>query len=452
MSSHPDSARAHALHSATEPRRLAPLRAALVALLSVVTFVGAGAGATWLDLSARVRANVLGGDSLTASQSGVGYKVLPPADSFKGRALNILVSGIDSRYDQGALAYGDTDEHVVIHSDTTMLLHMSADRSHVEVVSIPRDLITEVPECIASDGTKTESFEGMFNSAFAYAAVTTDITAGVLCTKATVEHLTGLDIDGYVVVDFKGFQAMVNALGGVWYDVEEDIDDEDADLHLSAGCQKLDGVTALGFARVRKSVGDGSDTGRIGRQQKLVSAMMREVLSKNFVTELPEVLSFVRATLASLYTSPNLSSLETDAGLLLSIASIDHSRITFTTMPTYPAPWDSNRVLEDEVMADQLWAALADDRPIPSGFTVTNGNGNTGVLTEVTQDSGQSATTLVEQPASDSAEGTGPTGEAATEGAHANPGTAPEELPAASLTEAAPTPAPAPPTTCPPRS
>lgn len=390
-------------HSATETRGADFLRTLFVTLVAASVFVTSAAGATWLDFAAMVRSNVLDGDALTASQSGaVNYKLLPPADSFAGRSLNILISGIDSRYDQGAVAYGDTDEHVVIHSDTTMLMHIAADRSHIEIVSIPRDLITDIPECLTAEGDVTEKYTGMFNSAFATAAVTTDITAGVLCTKATVEELTGLSIDGYVVVDFKGFQSMVDALGGVWYNVEQDIEDEPANLYLSAGCQRLNGVNALGYARARKSIGDGSDTGRMGRQQKLVSALFREVLSKNLVTDLPALLTFVKATLSSLYTSPNLSDLNTDVGLLISLSSIDRSRITFTTMPSYPAPWDANRVVENEEEADALWEALASDTLVPEGLNVTDGNGTSGVVKTTVTDSGQSTNTLAALPSGSS--------------------------------------------------
>ena len=236
-----------------------------------------------------------------------------PADSFEGRAVNILISGIDSRQNQGDDANGDPDELSSIHSDTTMFMHISADRSRIQVVSIPRDLITDIPSCRRSDGTTSSAYTGMFNSAFSTGSNDTDIAGGSACTEATVEQLTGTKVDGFVVVDFHGFRGLIDALGGVWFDIPEDIDDSKSDLHVQAGCQKLDGKTALAYARTRYAVGDGSDLGRISNQQKLVAAIMRELMAKNFVSDLPSLLSFTKQGLSALQPSQNLSNINTSS-------------------------------------------------------------------------------------------------------------------------------------------
>ena len=93
-------------------------------------------------------------------------------------------------------------------------------------------------------------------------------------TLKTVEKMTGIRIDDFVVVDFNGLSKVVDSLGGVNVHVDEAIDDSDyTGLTLDEGCQKLDGQTALQYARVRHGVGDGSDISRISRQQKLMNTI-----------------------------------------------------------------------------------------------------------------------------------------------------------------------------------
>ena len=139
---------------------------------------------------------------------------------------------------------------VVARSDTAMIMHISADRSRVDVISIPRDTIVDIPSCTFSDGSTVEESEGQFNTAFANGAGTGSdkkaVTAGVACTIKTVEALTDVYIDESIVVDFSGLSTMVDALGGVTLYVDEDIDDSEyTGLVLERGCHHLDGATAL---------------------------------------------------------------------------------------------------------------------------------------------------------------------------------------------------------------
>jgi len=373
MSEHNGGGIAPVLHAATNPYRFGAGRGVLAVLLSVLLFAGSTGWFVYRDLAGSVASNTL---DITGLGAQSGDEEEAPADSFAGRALNILVVGIDSREDQGSDAYGSTTDVEGIRGDTTMLVHISADRSRVQVVSIPRDLITDIPACTRTDGSVSEATTGQFNSAITIGAnYGYDVASGIACTKATTQLLTGLTVDAFAVVDFKGFSNMVNALGGVWFNLDEAVSDSYAQLNLPAGCQKLDGTQALAYARARHDLGDGSDISRIGRQQQLVAAIFREALSKNFVTDLPALVSFVKQALESVQPSPNLSDFDTDAGLLLSLANIDKADIQFVTMPWEPASWDANRVVASEPAATDLWAALAADTTLPVGTTYTDGTG-----------------------------------------------------------------------------
>ena len=378
MSTHGTSRRLRPIeHSATNPHRFGALRTTLAALLAILLFLGSLVFFVYDSLASQVRSSAL---DISGLQSQSGDTGITAIDEFEGQAVNILVSGVDSRYNQDDSGYGSSEELTTIQSDTTMLAHISADRSSVTVVSIPRDLVTDIPSCTLSTGETTYPYEGMFNSAFATGAVTNDLAGGVACTKETVEDLTGLTIDAFVVVDFTGFKGMIDALGGVWFDVPEDMHDTASGLNVQAGCQRFDAETALAFARARKEVGDGSDISRIGRQQQLVSAMLREVLSKNFITDFPSLISFLQATIASLTVSSNLADINADAGLLMSLLNIDKANIRFVTMPWGLASWDINRVVATEPDATNLWASLLADADLPVGLTYTDGSGTEQVV------------------------------------------------------------------------
>jgi len=251
-----------------------------------------------------------------------------------------------------------------MRSDTTMVLHISADRSRVELVSIPRDSLVDIPSCTMTNGKTTRATHGMFNSAFATGWDNGgDMTSAAACTINTVQLNTGLTIDHFVVVDFAGFQQMVDSIGGVPMCIPHDMSSEQAQLELAAGFQTLDGPTALAYARARKGpgVGDGSDTNRIGNQQKLIAAMVREVLSRDVLTNPQKLIAFLSAATGSLTTDSGMS-IGNMTGLAYNLRNISSGNITFMTIPFAAAKSDPNRV-EWTSAADAVWANMVADTP-----------------------------------------------------------------------------------------
>ncbi len=368
VSSH-DKAKAQARHSAKDMTRRAA-RKLVLAGFAVVLFIVSGVGFAWYDLQSQV--NRLDIDDFLGKD-----RARQVVDSYEGRPVNILILGTDSRAGANNVDGSEGSEEVAVaRSDTTMILHLPADRSRIEIVSIPRDLLVEIPSCKTADGGTTEAMSYTpFNTAFANGAgASADddaVAAGVACTIATVEDLTGLYIDEYLVVDFNGLITTVDALGGVTLYVDEDINDtEFTGLVLSQGCRHLDGTTALQYARVRHGVGDGSDRQRMPRQQNLVSAMLRTAKSKNYLTDADALYSFARAALGSLTTSPGISSLSTLAGLAMSVGNVGSDQTVLMTMPNEEAPWDLNRALPTDE-SDAVWAAIKADTPISEALEQT---------------------------------------------------------------------------------
>ncbi|KQY25559.1 transcriptional regulator [Cellulomonas sp. Root485] len=284
-----------------------------------------------------------------------------PDDPNAGQAVNLLILGSDQRDGVNASIGG---EAAGMRSDTTMVLHISADRSRVELVSIPRDSLVDIPSCTMTNGKTTRATHGMFNSAFATGWDNGgDMTSAAACTINTVQQNTGLTINHFVVVDFAGFQQMVDSIGGVPMCIPTDMKSDLAGLDLTAGFQTLDGPTALAYARARKGqgVGDGSDTNRIGNQQKLIAAMVREVLSRDVLTNPQKLLSFLSAATGSL-TADSEMTLGNMTGLAYNLRNISSGNITFMTIPFAPAKSDPNRV-EWTSEADAVWSNMVNDLP-----------------------------------------------------------------------------------------
>jgi LCP family protein required for cell wall assembly len=281
-------------------------------------------------------------------------------------ALNILIMGTDDRSgENGDLA---DRESTGARSDSTMILHIAADRSWATVVSIPRDTIVRIPSCPTSAGKYTKAYAATrFNAAFAYGVMAGgDVASGALCTLTTVEKITNVRMDGFIVLDFAGFKNMVDALGGVELEVQRRIHSPLAGgLKLDAGLQTLDGWQALQYARARTGVGlaSGSDLDRIKRQQQLVSSIASQVLTSNLLTSSPQLLRFIDATTSSMTTSSNYATATGLLTLAKALSAVDPAEIQFVTAPVASNPEDPNTVVLTS-RAKLLWDNLRyDQRP-----------------------------------------------------------------------------------------
>ncbi|KAB1145997.1 LytR family transcriptional regulator [Streptomyces luteolifulvus] len=265
-------------------------------------------------------------------------------------ALNILVLGSDSRSGKENQELGGGSS-TGARSDTAMVVHIDAGRASATVVSIPRDTLVTRPSCpLPSGGTSAVAYDAMFNSAYSL--------GGPVCAVKTVESITDVRMDHYIEIDFSGFAQLVNALGGVTVTTDEDIDDDDSHLTLAAGTHTLNGTQALALARTRHGIGDGSDLGRIGLQQKLVKALLEQIASTNLLADPAELYAVADAVTGSLTTDTGLDSLNELMRLGQSLKGLSADEVTTVTMPVVTAASDSNRVVADEPEAGELWDSL----------------------------------------------------------------------------------------------
>jgi LCP family protein required for cell wall assembly len=269
-------------------------------------------------------------------------------------ARNILLIGSDSRSGDGNARYGR--DAGTERSDTVILLHLSGGRRSATAVSVPRDLMVDVPGCRRPDGSRAEPVFTVFNSAFA--------VGGSACTIRTVEKLTDIRVDHHVVVDFDGFKDMVDAVGGVEVCLREPVDDEDAELRLPAGRVTLDGEQALGYVRARKSLGDGSDTSRMERQQRFLGALVNKVSGNDVLLNPVKLYPVLDAATSSLTTDPGLASLRGLYDLARGLREIPAERVHFLTVPREPYAGNVNRDQLAQPAAEELFERLRGDAPV----------------------------------------------------------------------------------------
>ncbi|WP_298568639.1 LCP family protein [Streptomyces luteogriseus] len=275
-------------------------------------------------------------------------------------ARNILLIGSDSREGRDNARYGR--DSGTERSDTTILLHLSAGRGSATAVSLPRDLMVNLPGCRRPDGSRSAPRFAMFNQAFQL--------GGSACTIRTVEKLTDIRVDHHVVVDFHGFKEMVDAVDGVEVCLREPIDDRAAKLRLPAGRVTLNGEQALGYVRARKTLGDGSDTERMERQQRFLGALVNKVRSNDVLLNPAKLYPVLDAATSSLTTDPKLASLRGLYELVRGLRDIPMEQVQFLTVPRESYAYDSNRDQLVEPAAERLFERLRTDGPV-----VVEGNG-----------------------------------------------------------------------------
>lgn len=271
--------------------------------------------------------------------------------------LNILLLGSDSRKGKGMAKYGLDSGRSGQRSDTTILLHISGDRTRALAVSIPRDLWVQQPDCARQYPGEFAKFNNAFDQ------------GGAACTVKLVEQISGVDVNHVVVVDFNGFKQMIDAMGGVEVCLNNPIHDADSLLDLPAGTTVVSGDRALAFVRARKTVGDGSDIGRIKRQQAFLSAAVRKVTDPGFLLNPARTYSLIDTATQALTVSQGLDGVIPMKNLLDSVRAIKPSDVTFVTMPFIYRD-DLANVDPDEAAAQPIWDAINNDTAWPPPVTV----------------------------------------------------------------------------------
>lgn len=331
-------------------RRRRPVRVALLVLGLVVALVLGTAAVAYVRFDKRIQ---------TFSDRGLS-KHRPPR-TVAGQ--NILLIGSDSR--AGADSKLGGSGTAIGRSDTTLLVHIYEGGKRAVAVSIPRDALVDIPSCLLPDGSwSAPQHNVMFNAAF---TVGQTPHGNPTCTVNTVEQLTHMRVDHTVIADFAGFSAMTDIVGGVPVCLPQTVYQGDLNPNLKGrgavlfhkGVQTVSGARALDYVRLRHNLGDGSDIGRMRRQQAFLGSVIAKVRAEGLTPT--HILPIAEAATKYLTFDAELGTAKKLVSLVLSLRHMTPQDITFVTTPWR---YDGARVALVHPDVDRLWAALQADQPV----------------------------------------------------------------------------------------
>lgn len=319
--------------------------------------------------------------------------------------FNVLLIGVDSRA-------GRPEEGA--RSDTLIVVHVDPVEKWGSMLSIPRDTFVTIPYRDDIRGDK-------INSAYSWGYLNPDIygrgtrpeDAAAALAAETVEGFLGIAIDYTAQVDFQGFQELVDAIDGITVDVPHTILDAEYPtddngymrLLIEPGLQRMDGLTALRYARTRHA---DSDFGRAERQQQVIQAALNELRGRGLLGQIEAAPQLLTALRASVKTSMPIDDLGTLQGLAALAQEIGTDRIRrFTISPdtvaldpnydnVYDLHWDEAEVQQLAREFQQGPGETASNEPETAKVQVLNGKGVRGLARQVTTDLQAAGFTLAE--------------------------------------------------------
>ena len=281
--------------------------------------------------------------------------VVGPQPPKLNNSENILLIGSDTRIGQNGVG-GSAAAVQGARSDTLMLLHISPAHHTATVISIPRETVVPIIACAADDGTPGQTAEPgqeeLINAALNF--------GGPACTWKTFEYVTDIHVDHFVMLDFTGFEKIIDDLGGVEVCLPQSVDDPLSGLHLKRGRHHIYGTQALAFWRTREDLGTGSDLQRIQRDQFLMASLVQGIEHSNLLASPSKVLDVIRDATDAMTTDTGL---DQDAMLATADAmkSVKSSSVQFVTAPNMPDPDNDNNVVFQQPQAQELFNAIAHD-------------------------------------------------------------------------------------------
>lgn len=337
------------------PRRKRGILRWSATVLSVLILGTAGAGYLYYQY--------LNGNIETDDLNLGEHRAPEPTPNAAGQTpLNILLIGSDARDSKANQKLGgakDTFGSPPL-ADVQMLLHLSADRSNMSVISMPRDTLLQIPKCTDPDG-KVYPETGpryMTNESLG--------RGGPGCTVATWEKLTNIHINHFMMVDFAGVVSMADAIGGVPVCVDKNIHSrtstgKGSGLKLKKGTTEIQGEQALQWLRTRYGFEGGTDISRAKAQHMYMNALVRKLRENTGLTSPNQLRKLADKATRALKVDDGLGNLKKLYDLGNELKKVPPSRTTMTTMPF---EYVGARVVPKPGDAEQLFRLVRDDIPL----------------------------------------------------------------------------------------
>ncbi|MER7565601.1 LCP family protein [Streptomyces sp. NPDC048523] len=278
----------------------------------------------------------------------------------KDEAFDILIIGTDKRTGEGNEGYGDAGS--VGHADTNILLHVAKDRTNATALSIPRDLIVDIPDCETKqeDGSQ-KVVAGQEDVRFNRSLGESGRDPG--CTMRTVEATTGIKPQHFVMADFNAVKTLTTAVDGVEVCVEKAVNDKKSKLVLPAGTSKVEGEQALAFVRTRHAFGNEGDLDRIKVQQQFLGSLMRKMTSGDTLTSPAKLLKLAEAATGALTVDKAIGKVGVLKDIALELKKVPTKNISFMTIPVKDNPAETVKatVVVNETQAPAIFDAIKND-------------------------------------------------------------------------------------------
>ncbi|MET7681993.1 LCP family protein [Streptomyces sp. NPDC005423] len=326
-------------------------------ILAVVIIGTAGAGYLYYEhLNDNIKKGALNiGDAKDRAAA-------PKANAAGQTPLNILLIGSDARNSAENQKLGGAKDtfDTPPRADVQMLLHLSADRSNMSVVSMPRDTLLSIPKCTDPKTGDTYSAEST--------AMTNDSLGrgGPGCTVATWEKLTDIHIDHFMMVDFAGVVSMADAIGGVPVCVDANIYSHTSSGHgsglkLEKGTTSVKGKQALQWLRTRYGFEDDTDIARTKAQHQYMNSMVRQLRENATLSNPNKLRELAETATRSITVDDGLGTVSKLYDLSKELKKVPTGRITMTTMPWQYSATSSGRVVPKPADAEQLFRLVRED-------------------------------------------------------------------------------------------
>ncbi|MET9509863.1 LCP family protein [Streptomyces flavidovirens] len=277
--------------------------------------------------------------------------------------LNILLIGSDARNSDENKRLGgakDTFDSPPL-ADVQMLLHLSADRSNISVISMPRDTLLKMPKC--TDPETDEVYPATTNLRMTNESLG---RGGPGCTVATWYELTGITIDHFMMIDFSGVVSMADAIGGVPVCVTDNVESRNPEgkgsgLKLEKGTTYIKGEQALQWLRTRYGFEDGTDLARTHAQHMYMNSMVRELKKSTKLSDPNKLRKLAESATRALTVDQRLDTVKKLYDLGEELKKVPAARITMATMPWIP---QGGRVLPKPGEAELLFKMVREDTPL----------------------------------------------------------------------------------------
>lgn len=320
-----------------------------------------------------------------------------PPPAILQEPFNVLMIGVDLRSNQA-------DEGA--RSDTLIVVHVDPLEKWASMLSIPRDTFVQIPNsaCNGASGAKINAaYSCGYSNPEIYGPKATPQDAGAALAADTVEEFLGITIDYTAQIDFNGFQQLIDALGGITVDVPRAILDAEYPtedngymrLYIPAGLQRMDGTTALRYARTRHA---DNDFGRAQRQQQVVQAVLDELKRQGVLNQIEAAPKLLDVASQSVRTTLKLNDIGTLRGLAALAQEIQPNEIQRIVMKPETNPDGTSNLMSDlssaiqwdpqyvRRVAQQFQVPPGEQAPSPAVVQVQNGTLIRGLAGQVTTD------------------------------------------------------------------